>query len=77
MKPHEIQVGKTYVNEKGTKRTRRTVLDIGKHIDGCGWYPAGTMLVEFSMPNPLRGQIIHNTSLSSFAAWAGTELKEQ
>jgi hypothetical protein len=74
MKASEIKVGSTYVN-KGTGRTRRTVLAIGDEYRPAIWLGA-----EGSKPPDEPGVrftqkgINHELYLSAFASWAGSEI---
>lgn len=74
MKPSEIQVGKTYVNN-GAGRTRRTVIEIGPEHIPERWLgssdtkPAsGALGVMYEQSGKQR-----RLYLESFAAWAGKE----
>lgn len=71
MKPTDIKVGSAYRN-RGKGRTVRKVLAIGDHLDalwnGDGPAPKGPV-VQYSQEGKVR-----SLYLSSFAAWAGSEV---
>ena len=78
MKPSEIEVGKTYTN-RGKGTTRRTVLAISdEHIPTVFFgasRPVGEPGVLYKRFG-LQGEFsIDQMYLSSFAAWAGREVK--
>jgi hypothetical protein len=72
MKPSDISVGKTYRN-KGAGRTTRRVVDMGTHLPPPHWFSSnprpGESVVEF-----VQGNATRRLYLSSFAAWAGSEV---
>jgi predicted alpha/beta superfamily hydrolase len=77
MPPHKIKVGKTYCN-RGKGKTRRTVLEIGKHLK-AEWYGLSTP----HSPPPDEPVVKYMQDgneatlyLSSFAKWAGKEVEE-
>jgi len=79
MKPSEIQVGKTYRN-RGKGQTQRTVLVISKTIKPH-WFGRGNPPSEPGV-RFIQEDANHYASLqdclylSSFAAWAGSEVME-
>lgn len=73
MKPTEIEVGKTYRN-KNAGRTQRKVLDIGDHCPPKMWLPLSSQPDDPGVVYEQSGKI-RSVYLSSFAAWAGAEVK--
>lgn len=70
MRPADIKVGVTYRN-RGKGRTKRTVKDIGKHLDPPEWYGFYARPDEPVVLFEQEGQLERRLYLSSFAAWAG------
>ncbi len=74
MTPSAIATGKTYRN-RGAGRTTRTVVDIGTHLPPPHWYSRNPRPEEPVVVFLQRGQR-RSLYLSSFAAWAGSEVTE-
>jgi len=90
MKPSEIKVGMTYRN-RGAGRTKRTVIAIGIEHRPKKWMGANGLdctRINTTPPPEEPGVLWRNASnhtgtparqtlfLSSFAKWAGSEVKE-
>lgn len=69
MNPAQIQIGKTYRNRH--TGIRRTVLNIGDHVEKP-WPGAESQYVRYRRQD---GRV-RTLALSSFAAWAGSEVPE-
>lgn len=76
VKPSDIRVGTTYRN-RGKGRTTRTVIAIGIEHRPAVWYGNGLAPdepgVKFTQPGM---SVTFPLYLSSFARWAGSEVKE-
>jgi hypothetical protein len=74
MKPSDINVGSTYKN-RGAGKTTRTVLAIGDKYRPPYW--SGFPGTEPTEPGVLflQGRTRRKLYISSFAAWAGEEVK--
>jgi hypothetical protein len=74
MKKQDIKVGKTYSN-RGKGNTQRTVLAIGDEHRPGNWYSMNPRPEEPGVKYEQEG-IQDCLYLSSFAAWAGTEVED-
>ena len=72
MSPKDIKVGETYRN-RGAGKTRRTVVDIGTHIEAT-WHSPNARPDEPVVLYEQKGTE-GRLYLSSFAQWAGCQVE--